>query len=1503
DECSVEGFCYIVKIILDNNLERFSSIVRAIGVWMGLQTAEFRPKTIHKILEIATNVATNNANIDQLLESDDVVEIYVALWGIGLREIADTCAPLLNLAKSKKKYKQIAALYFLQQTQSYQLMKEIVFTMFDENDLELWRYLVSFIHQLLDNELDIRIKDALQKNQKKNEAGDDEDTLEQLINKINKHGMIFDNYSEQCRLNDDEVRNIFVRLNQLAESTPKKETRFEPNAFYDYIRSISANDFIKSMILCVNILENKDDDVQILLSHIPKMDAYQKRQFVESVLKLDNPIHRKTLIDFFCDSHWGYYRDTIDKVFKNAVLTSEEYETIEAALRFKDAKIRLEIINLILKQPPENLQKSIERLLNSKEEQKRLAGLDLIDQAEKLSKDKREYAAVVSACKQITTNLASSEKKKGTQKSAAEEILVQKITKKKTIEYTKENGFGLCNPNGKTNIPEPQKSKTLLADLFVKEIPRLIKILDNLDELIHQYRDYEYTGYHKYYHESVTGILGTAGHYLLYVNSLEERKKKYGNDGTGKLEDYVLADVWQKFYTEQKLTVKDIVLLYIFTEIMINYGDFENFCTGKGKYEKCASDFTGWFNSVCWNYKKMTQYCDEFKGKKYRYIGLVSSLIDIFYNNLPVEEKADFIVDILSGIYHATPKKLFTLTCSSSNVRNYILNKLVVEQHNTLLDLKLPLLIEPLKFCSISVNSARFEEQFIVLYKFYETSNYNCHIILSPEILEKARSLNLIDDEELLREMLIRDNHRNIFVEVQPKSSFSNFRRIFTVTNGVFTVTNVNASEGYPHFKKLLPKVIDRILEIELVRGDTPTEVSDFAIKIEYFEGIRYFVKILKAMDKTPFTRGYSWSDKNSRSDVFSSLLRACEPEDKADSKLFADIPEQRLLEAAMYAPQWIDLVQEFLGWKGLTSACWYFHAHINESMNETKESIIARYSPISPQQFKDGAFDIDWFNDAYKTLGEKRFQMVYDAAKYITSGGNHRRAQIFADAIRGKLKIADVEKSVTDKRNKDSLLAYSLLPLKKGKAGEKEQLERYNFIRKFLNESKKFGQQRKESETKTCEIAFQNLSRAAGYEDVNRFIWAMETEKSKELMKYIVPKKVDGFELSVEIDDFGKPAIRSVKEDGTELKDVPTKLKKHAYVEELKEVVKTFREQFYNVRENFEKAMQFESEFTVEELCNLSQNPAIKPVLSKLVYRYENNFGFFADGQLVDVDGKIDATKKLKPTDLIVIAHPVHLFEGKVWKNFQKIVFEREIVQPFKQVFRELYLPNADEKNVKAYSNRYAGHQVQPSKTVALLRSRNWTIDQEFGFQKVFYKLDVIVHFYCYAYWFTPSEIEPPTIEKIEFVDRRTFEVIPLAKIPPVIFSEVMRDLDLVVSVAHVGGVDPEASLSTIEMRSAILEETLRLVKLKNVTLKKSHALIKGTLGEYTIHLGSGEVQMTAGGSLTILPVHSQQRGRLFLPFIDDDPKTAEIMSKTLLLAEDNKIKDPTILETIRNK
>ena len=170
----------------------------------------------------------------------------------------------------------------------------------------------------------------------------------------------------------------------------------------------------------------------------------------------------------------------------------------------------------------------------------------------------------------------------------------------------------------------------------------------------------------------------------------------------------------------------------------------------------------------------------------------------------------------------------------------------------------------------------------------------------------------------------------------------------------------------------------------------------------------------------------------------------------------------------------------------------------------------------------------------------------------------------------------------------------------------------------------------------------------------------------------------------------------------------------------------------------------------------------------------------------------------------------------------------------------------------------------------------------------------------YALADWFTPADIEALTLEWVCFSDRKTGAELKIADIPDIIFSEVMRDVDLAVSVAHAGGVDPETSHSTMEMRAAILSFALPMFRVGNVRIENRHAIISGKLAEYSVHLGSGVVHQLGGAMIPVLPVHSQHRGRVFLPFVDDDPKTAEIISKVILFAEDDKIKDPTILSAI---
>lgn len=264
-----------------------------------------------------------------------------------------------------------------------------------------------------------------------------------------------------------------------------------------------------------------------------------------------------------------------------------------------------------------------------------------------------------------------------------------------------------------------------------------------------------------------------------------------------------------------------------------------------------------------------------------------------------------------------------------------------------------------------------------------------------------------------------------------------------------------------------------------------------------------------------------------------------------------------------------------------------------------------------------------------------------------------------------------------------------------------------------------------------------------------------------------------------------------------------------------------------------------------------------------------------------------------------LIVAHPLHLYRSGNWHSFQKYLFDNKISQPFRQVFRELYVKTREELDCFT-SLRYAGNQIQPKKAAACLKERRWVADIEAGLQKIYYQDNIVATIYALADWFTPADIEAPTLEYVAFYDRKTGQALKIDEIPDVVFSEVMRDVDMAVSVAHAGGVDPETSHSTIEMRAAILSFTLPLLRLKNVTVEGSHAFIVGKLASYSVHLGSGVVHQIGGTMLNVMPVHSQHRGRFFLPFVDDDPKAAEIISKVILFAEDYKLKDPSILGQI---
>ena len=275
----------------------------------------------------------------------------------------------------------------------------------------------------------------------------------------------------------------------------------------------------------------------------------------------------------------------------------------------------------------------------------------------------------------------------------------------------------------------------------------------------------------------------------------------------------------------------------------------------------------------------------------------------------------------------------------------------------------------------------------------------------------------------------------------------------------------------------------------------------------------------------------------------------------------------------------------------------------------------------------------------------------MYNAAKYISLSNTHTRARKFADAVNGKTKAADAKKEIIAKRNKDLLMSYGLIPL--GRKADKELLERYQFLQKFLKESKEFGAQRQESEKKAVAIALQNLARNSGYGDVTRLTWSMETELIKEITPYLTPKEIEGVEVYVQVNNEGKPEIKQVRA-GKELNSLPPKLKKHPYVEELKAVHKILKDQHARSRIMLEQAMEDCTRFKENELRKLMKNPVIWPLLRNLVFTSNGRTGFYTDGLLITADG---ICLPLTPKEELRIAHPTDLYASGNWHAYQKFL------------------------------------------------------------------------------------------------------------------------------------------------------------------------------------------------------------------------------------------------------
>lgn len=345
-------------------------------------------------------------------------------------------------------------------------------------------------------------------------------------------------------------------------------------------------------------------------------------------------------------------------------------------------------------------------------------------------------------------------------------------------------------------------------------------------------------------------------------------------------------------------------------------------------------------------------------------------------------------------------------------------------------------------------------------------------------------------------------------------------------------------------------------------------------------------------------------------------------------------------------------------------------------------------------------------------------------------------------------------------------------------------------------------------------------------------------------------------------------------------------------------------------------------------------EHPLMAPLSQRLIWHFsqgkKTESGIWNQGQFVQENEKpIDW---LGPTTKVQLWHPLEIEPARVlaWRQWLE---GNEVTQPFKQAHREIYILTEAELGTQTYSNRFAAHILRQHQFKALCEQRGWKSDYVGSWDSsgMTPTRDLPGWGLHAEFWIGAAGEEYAdsgvalhvATDQVRFLNAGG-QAVPLAEVPALVFSEVMRDVDLFVSVCSVGN-DPAwadggpnrqgtywrewafgALNATAATRYDILERLVPKLKIAGqCSLTERFLVVRGQLRTYKIHLGSGNILMEPNDQyLCIVPDRSQDSAlshqKVFLPF-EGDNTLSVILSKAFLLAEDNKIKDQSILSQIK--
>ena len=398
---------------------------------------------------------------------------------------------------------------------------------------------------------------------------------------------------------------------------------------------------------------------------------------------------------------------------------------------------------------------------------------------------------------------------------------------------------------------------------------------------------------------------------------------------------------------------------------------------------------------------------------------------------------------------------------------------------------------------------------------------------------------------------------------------------------------------------------------------------------------------------------------------------------------------------------------------------------------------------------------------------------------------------------------------------------------------------------------------------------------------------------------------------------DSTKAAVQWLTKDGGALKSVPSAVKAgHAdTLKELRTELKYLNAQLAAERARIELQLRADRTLPFAQWrTRYVDHPLLQPTVRALIWEFDTGTGTIA--AIPHASGLVDQhDTPIAPADgwAVRLWHPVTA-PAPVIVDWRRWMRRHEMTQPFRQAERESYALTAEEASGGLSSIRFGGHLIQEHILHPLCRTRGWRYELQVGNPGNY-----------------PTLALPQCRLQAEFLvragehglfatlyaDHVCFTsdgvAVSLTDVPPRVFSEVMRDVELFVSVCSItldpswhNREGPEADFWTTaafgelsagaRQRRRVLEGMLdQLTIARQCHLEDRFLVVSGQLRTYRIHLGSAQVTMEPRDRFLAIALPEEA-----LPPGEPDAVLGLILRKAFLLARDSRIADAELRRLI---